>query len=84
MTAPSGKGSGKLKRPHDTASPDNDTPCKKTLSDAPATPASDSSAVRRERARLTAGKSNQNCSGNQTPSRGGENNAGNAAEASSS
>ena len=50
MTAPSGE----LKRPHDTASPDNDTPSKKTLSDAPATPASDSSAVRTERARLTA------------------------------
>ena len=54
MTAPSGEGSGELKRPHDTALPDNDTPSKKTLSDAPATPASDSSAVRTERARLTA------------------------------
>ena len=54
MTAPSGEGSSELKRPHDAASPDNDTPSKKTLSDAPATPASDSSAVRTERARLTA------------------------------
>ena len=35
------------------ATPDNDTPSKKTLSDAPATP-SDSSAVRTERARLSA------------------------------
>ena len=54
MTAPSGEGSSELKRPHEAASPDNDTPSKKTLSDAPATPASDSSAVRTERARLTA------------------------------
>ena len=54
MTAPSGEGSSELKRPHDAASPDNDTPSKKTLSDAPVTPASDSSAVRTERARLTA------------------------------
>ena len=54
MTALSGEGSSELKRPHDTTLPDNDTPSKKTLSDAPATPASDSSAVRTERARLTA------------------------------
>ena len=54
MNAPPGEGSGELKRPHDTASPDNDTPSKKTFSDAPATPASDTSAVRTERARLTA------------------------------
>ena len=53
MTTPSGEVSSDLKRPHDAASPDNDTPSKKTLSDAPATP-SDSSAVRTERARLTA------------------------------
>ena len=54
MTAQSGEGSGDLKRPHDMATPDNDTPSKKTLSEAPATPASDSSAVRTERARLMA------------------------------
>ena len=54
MTAQSGEGSGDLKRPHDMATPDNDTPSKKTLSEAPATPASDSSAVRTERARLLA------------------------------
>ena len=48
-----GDGSSELKRPHDAASPDNDTPSKKTLSDAPATP-SESSAVRTERARLSA------------------------------
>ena len=54
MLAPPGEGLGELKRPHDTASPDNDTPSKKTFSDAPATPASDTSAVRTERARLTA------------------------------
>ena len=54
MTAQSGEGSGDLKRPHDMAMPDNDTPSKKTLSEAPATPASDSSAVRTERARLMA------------------------------
>ena len=53
MNTPSEEGSSELKRPHDAASPDNDTPSKKTLSDAPATP-SDSSAVRTERARLTA------------------------------
>ena len=53
MVTPSGDGSSELKRPHDAASPDNDTPSKKTLSDAPATP-SDSSAVRTERARLSA------------------------------
>ena len=53
MTTPSGEVSSDLKRPHDAALPDNDTPSKKTLSDAPATP-SDSSAVRTERARLTA------------------------------
>ena len=54
MNATPGEGSGELKRPHDTASPGNDTPSKKTFSDTPATPASDSSAVRTERARLTA------------------------------
>ena len=54
MTAQSGEGSGDLKRPHDMATPDNDTPSKKTLSEAPATPASDSSAIRTERARLMA------------------------------
>ena len=53
MITPSGEGPSELKRPHDAASPDNDTPSKKTLSDAPATP-SDSSAVRTERARLRA------------------------------
>ena len=54
MNTTPGEGSGELKRPHDTALPDNDTPSKKTFSDTPATPASDSSAVRTERARLTA------------------------------
>ena len=54
INATPGEGSGELKRPHDTASPDNDTPSKKTFSDTPATPASDASAVRTERARLTA------------------------------
>ena len=53
MTAQPGEGSGDLKRPHDMATPDNDTPSKKTLSEAPATP-SDSSAVRTERERLLA------------------------------
>ena len=53
MVTPSEDGSSELKRPHDAASPDNDTPSKKTLSDAPATP-SDSSAVRTEQARLSA------------------------------
>ena len=53
MTAQPGDASGDLKRPHDMAKPDNDTPSKKTLSEAPATP-SDSSAVRTERERLLA------------------------------
>ena len=53
MTAQPGEASGDLKRPHDMATPDNDTPSKKTLSEAPATP-SDSSAVRTERERLLA------------------------------
>ena len=36
MIAQPGEGSGDLKRPHDMATPDNDTPSKKTLSEAPA------------------------------------------------
>ena len=78
MTAQPGEGSGDLKRPHDMATPDNDTPSKKTLSEAPATP-SDSSAVR-----TSSRKSRQNCSGNKTPARGSENNAGDVASTSSS
>ena len=53
MNAQPSEVSGDLKRPHDMATPDNDTPSKKTLSEAPATP-SDSSAIRTERERLLA------------------------------
>ena len=52
MQRPGHTGRKALAKKKKAASPDNETPSKKTLSDAPATQ-SDSSAVRTERARLS-------------------------------
>ena len=52
MKIKSSEGAADLKRPHETASPDSATPTKKTFSDAPATRASESSAIQTERTLL--------------------------------